>query len=124
MVLVEIITNPQAFSQRTVKTQSHTIKQKYEIERSTILRRNPDQLFTLVDDEIVMLNIEHEEYLNLNSHASYIWNQLESPISFGKLIENLCDTFDVEENVCVADTLGFLEEFIEIDIIHILDETA
>jgi len=100
------------------------MKQKNEIEHSTILRRNPDQLFTLVDDEIVMLNIEHEEYLNLNSHASYIWNQLENPITFEKLIENLCDTFDVEKEVCLEDSREFIEKFIEKKIIRIIDEPA
>ena len=99
------------------------MKQKYKITRNTILKRNPDQLFTMVDAEVVMLNVEHEEYLNLNSHASYIWNQLENPLSFGKLIENLCDTFEVEEKVCLEDTRGFIEDFIKKEIIHIIDET-
>jgi len=100
------------------------MKQKRKITRSTILKRDPNQLFTMIDDEVVMLNIEHEEYLNLNSHASYIWNQLENPLTFGRLVERLCDTFEVKENVCVADTLSLLEEFLDKNIIRIIDETA
>lgn len=100
------------------------MKQKHQITRNTILKRNPDQLFTVVDDEIVMLNIEHEEYLNLNRHASYIWKQLENPLTLGKLIEKLCITFEVEEEVCMKDTKEFIEEFIEKEIIHINNETA
>ena len=99
------------------------MKQKHKITQNTILQRDPDQLFTIVDDEVVMLNIEHEEYLNLNSHASYIWNQLENPLAFGKLIKKLCDTFEVEEDVCIADSREFIEGFIEKKIIHIINES-
>lgn len=100
------------------------MKQNHQITRNTILKRNPDQLFTIVDDEIVMLNIKHEEYLNLNSHASYIWSQLENSLTFGKLIENLRNTFEVEESVCLEDTREFIEDFIKKEIIHIIDETT
>ena len=100
------------------------MKKEQEITRSTILKRNPDQLFTMIDEEVVMLNIEHEEYLNLNSHASYIWNQLENSLAFGKLIEKLCDAFDVKENVCIEDSRGLIIELIEKDIIHVIDESA
>jgi len=100
------------------------MKQKHKITRNTILKRDPDQIFTIIDDEVVMLNIKHEEYLNLNSHASYIWNQLENPLFFGKLIEILCNTFEVKEKVCVANTLSLLEELLDKNIIYIIDETA
>ena len=65
------------------------MKQKHPINSHTILQRNLDQLFAMIDDEVVMLNIKHEEYLNLNSHASYIWRQLETPHSFGELTDQL-----------------------------------
>ena len=60
------------------------MKKKSLINSTTILQRNPKQLFTLIDEEVVMLNIKHEEYLNLNHHASYIWKQLKTPCTFLK----------------------------------------
>jgi hypothetical protein len=98
------------------------MKQKQHIDSTTILRRNPDQLFTMIDDEVVMLNIKHEEYLNLNQHASYIWQQLETPLSFGELTDHLCSAYDVDRKVCVRDTLDFLTELVEKDIIQISHE--
>lgn len=98
------------------------MKQKPPINSNTILQRNPEQLFTMIDDEVVMLNIKHEEYLNLNSHASYIWQQLETPHSFSELIDHLCSAFVVEKKVCIQDTLDFISEFIERDIIQIIHE--
>ena len=101
-----------------------TMKMKHPINSNTILQRNPDQLFTMIDDEVVMLNIKLEEYLNLNSHASYIWKQLETPQSFGELTDLLCSTYNVEKKVCIKDTLEFILEFVERDIIQIIHEKS
>ena len=98
------------------------MKQKHPINSNTILQRNPEQLFTMIDDEVVMLNIKLEEYLNLNSHASYIWQQLETPHSFVELTEQLYSVYNVEKKVCIKDTLDFIREFVEKDIIQIIHE--
>jgi hypothetical protein len=98
------------------------MQQKNVLNRNTILQRNPDQLFTMIDDEVVMLNIKYEEYLNLNSQASYIWQQLQMPRSFGELTEQLCTVYNVEKKVCTEDTLEFITELIEKDIIQIVHE--
>lgn len=98
------------------------MKKKHPINRDTILQRNPEQLFTEIDDEVVMLNIKHEEYLNLNPHASYIWQQLNSPRSLGDLTDHLCNVFNVERMVCMQDTIDFITELVEKDIIQIIHE--
>jgi len=98
------------------------MKQKTLINNNTILQRDQKQLFTMIDSEVVMLNIKHEEYLNLNTHASYIWQQLETPHTFGELTDHLCSAFDVGKKVCIQDTMDFITEFIERDIILIIHE--
>lgn len=95
---------------------------KHKINSNTILQRNPEQLFTLIDNEVVMLNIKHEEYLNLNNQASSIWQQLETPHSFGELTDHLCSVYNVEKKVCIQDTLDFIIEFVGKDIIQISHE--
>lgn len=98
------------------------MKKRPGINSDTVLQRNKDQLFTLIDGEVVMLNVKHEEYLNLNHQASYIWQQLETPKTFGELTEELCRVFDVERQVCMEDTRDFVAEFVEKDIIKIIHE--
>lgn len=98
------------------------MKQKLKINSYTILQRNPDQLFSMIDDEVVMLNIKHEEYLNLNSHASFIWQRLDSPLAFGELTDLLCSVYNVEKEKCIEDTLEFITELVEKDIIQIIHE--
>jgi len=98
------------------------MKKTSPINSNTILQRNPEQLFTMIDDEVVMLNIKHEEYLNLNSHASFIWQQLKNPLSFSDLTDLLCSAYNVEKKECTKDTLDFIIEFVEKDIIQIIHE--
>lgn len=95
------------------------MKYKKPINSNTILQRNPEQLFSMINDEVVMLNIKHEEYLNLNPQASFIWQQLETPHSFGELTDHLCSTYNVDKEECMDDTLDFIKELIEKDIIQI-----
>ena len=92
---------------------------KFTIYPSTVLTRNSNQLFTLIDDEVVMLHIENEEYLNLNPQASYIWQKLETPLTFDELIEMLLGTYDIERSACIEDTLAFIKDFAEKNIIQI-----
>jgi hypothetical protein len=98
------------------------MKKEFSISGNTVLQRNKDQLFTMIDDEVVMLNVKQEEYLNLNHHASYIWQKLETPHTFAELTEQLCKAFDVEKHVCVEDTYEFLTAFVEKNIIQIIGE--
>lgn len=91
----------------------------HPIDRETILQRNPDQLFSVIDEEVVMLDIRDEEYLNLNSQASHIWQLLENPYSFGELTDHLCSTYHVEEELCIRDSLEFITALIEKGMIQI-----
>lgn len=96
------------------------MKKRQEICGETLLQRDQNQLFTMVGGEVVMLNVKHEEYLNLNQHASQIWLFLESPHSFDELIDYLCSLYEVDREQCKQDTLEFVNEFREKQIIRII----
>lgn len=93
---------------------------KHTISQESQLRRKPNQLFSVVDDEVVILSVKDEEYLNLNKIGSYIWLQLEKTQSYSTLIENLCEEYEIDKTTCIHDTKTFLEELIEKDIIQIV----
>lgn len=100
------------------------MRKKHPIDSHTILQRNPEQLYTVIDDEVVMLSIEHEEYLNLNPQASYIWQHLDAPRSLGELADHLCSVYNVDKMVCIQDTLEFITPLVEMDIIQIIHEKS
>lgn len=95
---------------------------KLRISDNTILARNPDQLFSEIDDEIVMLSVKNGEYYNLNKVGSYIWNLLEKPNTFENLIKALLNSYDVDKKTCIDDTLPLIEELVIKGLINVIDE--
>lgn len=93
---------------------------KNTITQETILKRNPEQLFSIIDGEVVMLSIKNGEYYNLDYVGSNIWEFLEKPCSFENLIGKLMDNYEVNKETCISDTLAFIEESIEKKIIEII----
>ena len=91
------------------------------ISKKSVLRRNIKQIFTDVDNEIIMLNIERGEYYSLNEVGSFIWNELKEPITLSKLIEELIKTFSVPEQECVNDTIEYLNELIKRNLVEVVE---
>lgn len=78
---------------------------------SSTIKRNPEQLFSLIDNEVVMLNIQNSEYYGLNETGSFIWNTISNPMKIKDLIDILTIEFDVELSICIEETLDFLNNF-------------
>ena len=88
-------------------------KKKGEIDHKTLLIRNPQQAYSEIDDEIVMLSIEKGEYYNLDKIGRDIWKYLSSTHSFEEIIEFLTETYDVTSAQCEQDVKPFVIELLE-----------
>jgi hypothetical protein len=96
------------------------MKDKKEILPETVLKRKQNQLFSEIDDEVVMLSVENSEYYGMDKVGSRIWQLLEKEIKFGDLITALTDEYEVAEEQCKEDTLQFIEQLKAKDLIDIL----
>jgi hypothetical protein len=74
----------------------------------SVVVRNPDQLSGDIDHEVVLLNLEHGAYYQLNDVGSRIWAHLASPTTVEALIARLIEEFDVNREACEAQALEFL----------------
>ena len=92
-----------------------------EIGPESILMRKQDQLFSEIDGEVVMLSIENSEYYGMDKIGSRIWQLLEKPVTLKQLIGTLVDEYEVTEEQCTKDTLSFLEQLIEKDLVEITE---
>lgn len=84
------------------------------IQKTTILQQQKNVFFNKVDGDLVMLDIEKGKYFSTNPLGSIIWEKLSTPLSFGDLIEQLLNEYDVDRLVCEADTLAFLVRAIDL----------
>jgi hypothetical protein len=83
---------------------------KKEIGPETKLQRKPGMLFNEIDGEVVMLSIENSEYYGMDKVGSRIWQLLEKPMLFNELVSKLLDEYEVTEEQCRLDTLGFVKK--------------
>jgi hypothetical protein len=83
---------------------------KKEIGPETLLQRKPGMLFNEIDGEVVMLSIENSEYYGMDKVGSRIWQLLEKPMTFKELVTILMDEYEVAEEQCRVDTLGFVKK--------------
>ena len=78
-----------------------------------LLQRQPDMVFSHIDDEVVMMSIEAGEYYGLNPVASRIWDLLEKPHTFCRLIDLLMLEFDIDKSTCQKDVTNFLNQLVD-----------
>jgi hypothetical protein len=80
--------------------------------------RNVEVLESKIGEEVVMLDVNSGFYFGLNEVGSVIWGFLEHKKSFDELIEMLMAKYDVDREVCVAETQELLQHLIEKKLIH------
>lgn len=78
------------------------------IQDNSIIKRNGDIVFNKLDDEIVMMSIKNGQYYGLDEIATSIYEMTETPVTFGNLIAQLLEHFDIDEKTCRKDVEVFL----------------
>lgn len=89
---------------------------------SIVIKRNPNQVFSIIDDEVVMLSIKNGEYYSLNKVGSEIWKFLSEPREFKTIIKYLSQEYDSNESNLSNDTSEFLYELIQVEVLEIVDD--
>ena len=86
---------------------------------STTVSRTSDILFDNVGEEIVMMNMDKGMYYALDEIAGEIWKMIEEPISVADLCTALLKDFDVSPEDCERDTLAYLQDLQERELLEI-----
>ncbi|MDZ7817300.1 MAG: lasso peptide biosynthesis PqqD family chaperone [Aliarcobacter sp.] len=89
------------------------------METLSIIKRNNDLLSSEMDDELVMMNLESNNYYGLNKIGKDIWEILEENQTLESLCNKLIEKYDVSFEECKNDITPFLEKLKESNIIEI-----
>ncbi|WP_064091677.1 lasso peptide biosynthesis PqqD family chaperone [Rossellomorea aquimaris] len=89
---------------------------------SSIIYQGEDNIVSDMDGEKVMLSIHNGKYYNLGEMGGVIWEQLENPISVERLIANLINEYEVEQDVCQEQVFSFLNLLKEENLINVREE--
>ena len=89
---------------------------------TTYFSVQPDVLYTMIDDEAVLMRGQDNTLYGVNAVATDIWQQLSTqPMTLQMLSAYLLEHFDVEANECFNDTTALLETLLEEKLIYIID---
>jgi hypothetical protein len=87
------------------------------ISDATLIRRTVSVLSATVGEEIVMMNAESGRYLGLDAIGSDIWRRLETPCSFGSLVDALAADYEADRAVIAEDVRKLLAEMAAQDLV-------
>lgn len=83
-------------------------------------RKDDENIHSKIDDEIVMVNIEHGNYYSLNAVASSIWEILASPKSVEEICDALTEEYDITKEECMEQVEKFVDALLKKGVIDTL----
>ena len=77
------------------------------------ISRNPDIVYTQIDDDLVMIGPEDSLFYGINSVGTKIWSLLESEtLPLHAICERIQQDYDVTAPICIEDTIRFIESMV------------
>ena len=87
---------------------------------NTIYRLNEDRvLFTELDDEAVIYDMENDQYFELNTTLSTILKHVQNNLKFSEIVLNLMKEYEVDQDICEQQLAVSLEELLTRKFIYI-----
>ena len=86
---------------------------------SIVCQRKEEIVFSAIETEMVMVDLEKGRYYGLDNIAAYIWNVMAVSISVNDILTLLQRKYQVEMEQCKEDTLLFLARLNELNLIDI-----
>jgi hypothetical protein len=109
---------------RKTMTSKEVFSSNNEKLSQVILRRTKGSMSTELDGETVILDLASGTYSGLDAVGTFIWNQLEQPVTIAALRSAILGKYDVSEAQCSADLLDFLKVLADNGLISWGEQTA
>jgi coenzyme PQQ synthesis protein D (PqqD) len=90
-----------------------------ELTLETVVARRGEPLTADVDGDLVMLDRSQGRYFGVDRVGHRIWDLLERPQTVGDICTELQGQFDVAAERCRADTLDFLAQLADAELLEI-----
>lgn len=95
-----------------------------EISADTKISAAQGQLSSELNDESVILNLDSGIYYGLNEIGARIWELVQQPCSFDRLLNTLLEEYQVSEVVCRQELTRILQELRQAALIEVSNEAA
>ena len=81
-----------------------------EISSETVVQRSDNVLFSELDTEIVMMDIQQGNYYGLEEPATRIWELAEKPVPVSEICNALQNEYEIEAPQCETEVIAFVQE--------------
>ena len=85
-------------------------------------KKSENLISTLLDDEIILLNMETDHYLRLNKTGSAIWNKIDEQKTFIDIIDEISKEFEINRILAEENIKDFFKMLSEYQLIEILND--
>jgi coenzyme PQQ synthesis protein D (PqqD) len=82
----------------------------------------PEQVFCVLGDESVILNMKNSSYYGLNAVGASVWKLLQQRRRIAELRDAIVDEYDVEAERCERDVLELLDKLRGEGLIQVVDD--
>lgn len=90
------------------------MKNEYTLKAETLVTRNDGEfIISQIGDEVVMMDVNRGLYIGMNSVAGNIWKLLGEALSVKDIVSFLTDRYEVNPEQCEAETLTYLQQMLE-----------
>lgn len=79
----------------------------------TVVCRDPELVVSELNEATIMLSIRNEKYYGFEAVGSRIWQLIEQPMTIEAVCDALEAEFDVDREVCEAETLAFIQQLLD-----------
>ena len=86
-----------------------------------VVRIAPDVLASEIDNEAVILGVTSGKYFGLDETGTEIWNNIQNPIRIRDLLVRLWELYEGDREKIKKETLSFLSELLDRNLIEIAD---
>lgn len=83
------------------------------INLATSIKRDPLQVFSKIDNEVIMLSLKEGNYHSLNEVGARIWELIEQSIDVNTLVSTLLKEYNISNSICEKETLDLLNDLYE-----------
>jgi hypothetical protein len=88
-----------------------------ELLESTVLKRAEHVVFSMLDDDVFMMDTKSGTFFNLDTMGTWVWEKLELPITFKGLIDIAISELEVTKEECFEEIQDFLTDMNEKELI-------
>ena len=77
----------------------------------TYLTQGPKTAYRVIEGEAVIVDLESSMLYSLNSVATFVWEMSDGRTPIEKIVDKICEEFEVERGLAKKDCLEFVQDF-------------